>query len=883
MTRHHPTQLEAPMAAGDDLSPARGRAESRVLTPMLAIFPGTTAAHAALEFMEQARELPERDRRRIALVFIDIDHLHRDLVTFRSQHPGLFTEKVIRIAVPRHVGNIPYERQDGDEEPHTYIRGKRPDPYENGARGIRNNGHVAFCHNVAEITNGLSEVISKIRSWDSNEGLPAPRGVQVNIVSFIGGGTASGIVPDIACLARQVLDAADLDPRVNLTCILPSDAAVDDAELRRSNAVACMLEILALSMAKGEDGAPYRKYLRNRFHDLPDGPMAHEVYLVGAANMTDTRDIARVAGMDLFQRTLDASGVGALDRSEAVNRISLGSVDDRDLPTMFGTACPLEARFPVRETALAFARMAAANTLPLLIGYEPQPEPATDAERAAQDAWKRLARVDMAAGDPTAIVVPGIPRDEYEDLSELDLEPLREKLRRAEATITERIGAVVATERRRQEPRIEPEGGAAWEDRARHWQRLQREYDGALSDLGATRPQTLERLDDRERAATRAFLRDPGGLYRAHQDHLRTHAQNERRRLVEALLQELSARVRERRESMRDRAARANGAHAAAELERQARGSAAWRAQLDRPHPFQVHALDLDAMGRRAGAPSPAVELLYRWATSAISGTDETGEPDHRLFLKRVAREADIERLGDAGEQLVGTVVGFFQPLYQSELERLDLFQLFEHAAPEDRRRRGVARLVDDALSELFGRLAQRMTTDLVAFDARIGGERCVTALRTEIFVGCHTDSGADEELVKEIAIRSDILRTGGDHYRPSLDRHRLQVSYMHHAISLSTIFDFFSPVNSAMERYRRYRDAWDRSQMPGIPPPHSCTALQELVEDLDLVGKLLRTRPGLAPAPAAPGEPVRNGHGPNAGGSRRTAGTTYDPGSPLA
>src|SRR5437899_9445179 len=137
--------MEVPMPAADDLSLTGAGPDVRVRTPMLAIFPGTTAAHAALEFMYQARELPEQDRKRIAIVYVDIDHLHPDLVTFRGQHAGLFNEKIVRIGVPRHVGSIPRVAQEDDPtEPHTYIDPKLPDPFENGARGIRNNGHVAF-------------------------------------------------------------------------------------------------------------------------------------------------------------------------------------------------------------------------------------------------------------------------------------------------------------------------------------------------------------------------------------------------------------------------------------------------------------------------------------------------------------------------------------------------------------------------------------------------------------------------------------------------------------------------------------------------------------------------------------------------------------------
>jgi len=79
------------------------------------------------------------------------------------------------------------------------------------------------------------------------------------------------------------------------------------------------------------------------------------------------------------------------------------------------------------------------------------------------------------------------------------------------------------------------------------------------------------------------------------------------------------------------------------------------------------------------------------------------------------------------------------------------------------------------------------------------------------------------------------------DGFRRSQDPHRIQVSYMHHAISLSTIHAFFSPVNSAMERYLRYEEVWTRSPSAGGLPPHSCTALRDLVDEQRVVESLLR------------------------------------------
>jgi hypothetical protein len=61
-------------------------------------------------------------------------------------------------------------------------------------------------------------------------------------------------------------------------------------------------------------------------------------------------------------------------------------------------------------------------------------------------------------------------------------------------------------------------------------------------------------------------------------------------------------------------------------------------------------------------------------------------------------------------------------------------------------------------------------------------------------------------------------------------------------------IYDFFSPSASAMERYRRFEAAWTKSPKPGGLPPHSCTALRELVEEQKVVDALLRYGQGQNP-----------------------------------
>lgn len=822
------------------LTPAR----PRVLTPMLAIFPGTTAAYAALEFMDHARELSESDRKRIALVYVDIDHQHPDLISFRHRFSGLFNEHILRIAVPHQISYMSRVEQDGDAtEPHTYIGSKRPEAFENGARGIRNNGHVAFCHNYRAIADRLVEAIEQITSRDANEENGLPGAVQVSISAFIGGGTASGIVADLACLTRQILNGRSLDQRLALTCILPSDVSDSaDIDLRRSNAVACLLEAIALGMAEELDGRPYRKYLRDSRQYVSGGAIANEIYLIGSAGMSNVRDIARTVGLELFHRTLDASGVGALERSLSVNRISLGESDDQGMPTLFGMSCPLEVRFPAQETATAFAQVAAARLLPLLAGYEPVFPPASDEDRARWEAkWQRAAWVDA----------PDISRGDFADLDAYRLDALWHEVLELGRSAVKQVDATVARTRESEMARIEGDAGTTPEERSRHWQSLVREYEVALAMLereGA--PEVDDRPTLMEHRAlgwrTRILGASAGDqVYDAYRARPQSAAEAHRHERLVELLHELRGRAHDRLTVTSEWVSRLNPAQEAARLLQQGTTSAAWRGEMDRRHALQFHLFDLP-MFRRDDGGNAAVERLYELATSGIGG-GVAGALDYRRFLDpciaEIAGSDRIERLHQQGpERLSEGIVAYFQRLYERQLRSANLFELLSGVLPEDDQPAG--ELQRRALSDHVRRL-QRAMIDLFTFDERVGGERCINSLKKEVYLAFNWRNGREEELLKAIALASGIKNHGDYVAEYSLDPHRLQVSYMRHAISLGTIYDFFSDTNSAMARYQDYQDAWVQSRRQGRRPPHSCSALEALVERQQLVERLVRVPAG--------------------------------------
>src|SRR6266699_3535884 len=326
---------------GEFTSEADGPAsltQTRILTPTIVVLLGSTATIAALELMRHMLTLRPDDRQRVALVYIDTDDWSSSLVEFRQQHNGVFQEFPLRIAVPAGISHITRETQKvsnprpkpGEEklELHTFIEGHTPQYYANGAGGIRNNGHVAGCFHHQDIYTTLERALAAVVRLDDKQGGKRYSDVQVHIVSFLGGGTGSGILPDITIMAREIVVNQQYNHRINLFCTLPEPVrgiSVTDLDWRKSNATACLLELLAYCGAGGAaPGGNYYKYMRDNVYRLSKVAIANEIYLIGHASMDDATNTARIVGLDLFQRVTDASGVGALERSKGVDRQTLG-------------------------------------------------------------------------------------------------------------------------------------------------------------------------------------------------------------------------------------------------------------------------------------------------------------------------------------------------------------------------------------------------------------------------------------------------------------------------------------------------------------------------------------------------------------------------------
>jgi hypothetical protein len=652
---------------------ARTVANPRIKTPTLVILLGTTPGKAGMELSRHLLTLSPADRRRVAQVYIDTDEKPGPQSEFEHEHAGELQLMNLHVAVP---AGISYSTQlPPDRDEHTYIRPKIPQYFANGAGGIRNNGHVAVAFNHQRIHQTIESALGSIERLGHDQGERQLIEIQVNIVAFLGGGTGSGVLPDLAVMLRELLTTRQYLQRINLFCMLPEHirgATVNDVSWRQSNATACLMELLALSHAAAAKGGVYTKWVLNNSYTLTDDPIANEVYLIGRTAMGSDEDTARIVGLDLFQRITDASGVGSLEHSTWVNRRTLGATDDRGLFTMFGTSCPLEVRFPAEETAAAFAQISASYLLPLLVNFVPESPAAADGDRLRwRQEWTQVARFTQAtADDPLAVQPqPEFGEDEFFGASTDSLDILWDRLQRSNRTVEEQIERAVTHKRREEEheiattpPAQDATDRSPMARQIRHLRMLEHEYAYVLDILRAnpvedvaSRPREMEaKLVQPFRFPVPSLIEEPAvrgharKLAAEYNYILETHRQairyNKLLVLSTDLHKQVQAQIAQALGWLRD----TGTGRSADQLLAIGLHSPAWLARLDPPHPHMRHLFDLRTL-RRVEDGNIAVEKLY-WAVT-VNRDANGGNVDYDQLVGH-ARQLDIDKFTGSGKPL---------------------------------------------------------------------------------------------------------------------------------------------------------------------------------------------------------------------------------------
>lgn len=886
-------------------------AAARIRTPTLVIMLGSTPAKAGLELERHLLTLSPRDRRRVALIFIDTDDVPSDVRAFRKVHEGVFQEATLRVSVPAGINFATLPRADQ----HTYIPSKIPQYFANGAGGIRNNGHVAAAFDHLNIVQTLESALLSIEKLEASRDEERIREIHVNIVAFLGGGTGSGILPDVAVIARQMLIARQYQQRINLFCMLPEPiygASTIDVSWRKSNATACLLELLAHSLAagaatgthqtsdaaNGRNGARtgiYEKYLLNHRYYVTDDPIANEIYLVGRTAMSTAEDSARIVGIDLFQRITDASGVGFLEHSTWVNRRVLGATDERGLPTMFGTSCPLEVSFPTLATAKAFAQISAAYLLPALkAAQEPVEQPIMTTDKQGwRGKWREVALLtENDDGKPLAVKKQGVFSPEMFDGATQDTFPVRrrELERRIQAT-REAIKLKIAHHRNDEERRIfgsnasasDPtSGGGVLGRQLAHALRLQQEYEAIKSELEFNRPDepSTQALDELEAEYLREPWWMPPSMFESRQHEKAAELADEYNAVMESQavatrhgflyqsVQELIKLADQRIAELRDWYQTSDLEKQSSLLETDGRTSAAWRGEMDQIHPHLRHLYDVATLRAQDGR-CLAIERLYNYVTFDSTSQRVSGQNSASAdFAKRIEEtfltrflayladrtEEDASRASEdhtrdvesEGKHLLAErVVEFFTAHYLAEFEKLNLFDLLERGAGSNR-----APLSDYLLEHL--RSLQGLMEGLIAFEANLwdgGGER----MDRTLYLGVRwEETKSYQKAALDRAIR-ELGPMTSQNLTPApanmIDPHRLQISYGQHGISLATIPDYYLDNNSSMQCYLHHQADWFGSDtpIPSMPAPsaygtnkmpvHASGEMEELICDCSALG----------------------------------------------
>jgi Tubulin like len=837
-----------------------------IQTPTLVVELGSTPLLAEKELCSHLLSLSDEDRESVAFVHIDTADESGDLQDFHKRHAGRFRRFPQKISVP-----IAIDYSTPLREPmHTYMPLFLPRYWSSGAGEIRNNGHVAGAFDYHKIKDALENGFRELENLRNRQNEKAVKEIQVCIVAFLGGGTGSGIIGDITLQVRQMLIHRGYAQHIILFCALPDAVQGVDGysmDWRKSNATASLLEIVALSLVgEAQQGGVYQKYLLDEVQEVQSGPIANEIYLYGRTAVGSIEGTMSIVALDLFQRITDGGGVGELEHNAWMGRHALSGKDDRGLPTMFGTSCPLAVIFPAQEVALAYAQLSARHILPKLVNVKPPPPQISEQQR--QDwlnEWRDVALLEAnVLGKSLAVTPPRqFSKGEFDDIEPGNLDGLQADLEQRQIETDQQIAAAIQVKEAQERQSIKtPPQAAPGENsspafkKVNHLRLLEAEYAFVLAELKKApkeqppaSPQwqggwwyALPLLGKRLKAAKRESLRAQYNTI------LEEHAEYNRYNLLVQKVEELLLETRTSlHESLNWFILTGEDLESKSKaLAHEARSSGAWQGRLNRPHPHQRHIYDLNSFYDTPHEHNRAAERLYlkttcsnldeRTIEKAIGGTDEidrlvqanivpfiskcvlyltTGRYDGQAAAYTM--DAELER--HSRESLVENVVRFFYEYYMDKFSKQNLFDLLRVGSGQ-RKDSYVDQYLYEHLYHIKG-----LTHSMIGFQESLsaGGRR---GLPTNLYLGMYWENESEEAELRQAVNRVGVLND--QNQTPELKKHdnphRLHVLYGQHGVSLSMIQEFYRDTNSMMASYIRHQSAWYGDHLPQIfpnPAPH--------------------------------------------------------------
>ncbi|HLX39576.1 MAG TPA: hypothetical protein VKR42_03550, partial [Ktedonobacteraceae bacterium] len=514
---------------------------------------------------------------------------------------------------------------------------------------------------------------------------------------------------------------------------------------------------------------------------------------------------------------------------------------------------------------------AASHLLPYLASYQPRTTIVRDNDkRDWTREWNEVARIEANVNDPNSIKLGQLSYDEFVQADQRQLDMLWSKLERHEREAERRIREVVVLKHKEELRRIDLAPQAIGQNdetslinqRVQHLQYLQQEYEFALEMLASREaPSIPARPADAE-----ADLVQPGGflfrirnfgrdhsyeVYSAYNDHMDRHARAVRHRLLVSTLEELLQTIQEKLNSALSWFQETRIEDNAQELETEGLTSMAWQGHLDYPHPHQRHIFDLRTL-RSSDGRNIAVERFYLWATGGDKALTEGTPIEYETYVGRcvdyLARAITDSRSNKQGAasiedqsagRLADRVVDFFRDYYTRVFQDMNLFELLEKAAPSSPKGQPRIRQISNYLLEHLQHVRGLMA-GLVAFEAELWSKGAST-LDTSIYLGMHWRDSYQRNILGQALDDLGPITSRGQlpAVEAAIDPHRLQVVYGQHAISLSTVRDFYLDQNSSMEAYMSHQKKWEDSggALFGLMPVHSSSEAQWLVREGQTLG----------------------------------------------
>lgn len=813
--------------------------------PVLNIYLGTSAGKVGRQLKAELDLLPERDREKVAHLFIDT-------AVFGGGSNNVPAADREQILVPQRI-DIALRTGIAEERlPHIRMGEHRPSTTAAGAGGVRNNGHVALWYDVRRVREKLNAKLGSIVAPRlAQHGQELAPLVRVNLVSYLGGGTGSGILPSLILLTQNILESHSRVHNLFLYLTLPeqfADTTLADPQRARANSLACLLELLAISMKATASEEGYMRWISD-VQVFLHRKIADRIFLYNQTGAHSEDQLARIVAMDVMARILDGQGVGIWETRQLPDIDQVDNLDDRQLPAMFSTSCPMEIVFPTRHTARGFGlRMARYLLQTMCFGYEKDM-----AARRQKRQAVGIGEVNIFLQNQIQQLRPEIEGQPYAESefgshigSQLDLdhywEQMENKVKRARDEVKSRRPRVLNEERKKYTERVTRRRGnlaGLLDDLESDEELYKKARDEVKKQLAANPVMSRDRAREGgfiEQLAPRSGQSGRVKAFVAYLNNaLSPRVTHEVLVEMDDLLGYLENEATRRASQLRTAIPDLEGYYQeGSTLEREEKSIPELRGDLSYSVPLRLSALHLTETELKRGYLGVApVEKLYQFLTR--DKFDEKGiliDAVVEGFVKWLQENEALEALTEAtGERIAAMAVDYFTQRFEEELSKMSVVDMIQQFVQDGR--------ADDTyffrnhLQWAFANLRPLLVRNPEAYAE--GTENVVGALNVAVPLD-QTQQKMRDLIVEMVPRPPSAIET------TTCDPHRIQVLYSEHGISLSIIPTFFDASGDTCLHALLANIERTRGGAANAKSAFSCEVMAQLVlDEMDLPNKIKR------------------------------------------